>query len=158
MVFTPRVTVSLYVCAPSQTDDSVAPAGHANLFILVPISPHLEYSDVELEAYADKTLQTVEREMKVENLRERIVYKRLFSIKDFAATYNTQSGTALGLAHTVTQTAIFRPNNYSKKVQNLFYAGANTNPGIGMPICLISAELAYKRIIGDKSAGHLKEL
>jgi phytoene desaturase len=58
----------------------------------------------------------------------------------------------------MSQTALLRPNNKSKKLQNLFFAGANTNPGIGMPICLISAELAYKRIIGDRSAGHLTEL
>jgi phytoene desaturase len=56
------------------------------------------------------------------------------------------------------QTAILRPNNVSKKLKNLYYVGANTNPGIGMPICLISAELAYKRIVGDKSAGHLQNL
>ena len=63
-------------------------------------------------------------------------------------------GSALGLAHTMKQT-IFRPNNVSKKLPNLYYVGAGTNPGIGMPICLISAELAYKRIIGDRSPGPL---
>ena len=52
------------------------------------------------------------------------------------------------------QTA-FRPNNVSKKLSNLYYVGAGTNPGIGMPICLISAELALKRIIGDRSTGPL---
>ncbi len=67
-------------------------------------------------------------------------------------------GSALGLAHTMNQTAILRPNNKSKRLKDLFDVGANTNPGIGMPICLISAELAYKRIVGDKSASHLEEL
>jgi phytoene desaturase len=149
---------SLYVCAPSVTDPSVAPPGHENLFVLVPIAPGLEYDDASLEAYSDKTLQLIEREMGVPDLRERIVYKRLFSSKDFRHRYNTLRGTALGLAHTMKQTAIFRPSNVSKKVENLFFAGANTNPGIGMPIQLISAELAYKRIVGDRSSSHLETL
>jgi phytoene desaturase len=149
---------SLYVCAPSVTDPSVAPPGQENLFVLVPVAPGLEATPEQLNKFAERTLQTVEREMNIPNLRERIVYRRLFWGKDFRSRYNNLQGSALGLAHTMRQTAILRPNNKSKKLKNLFYTGANTNPGIGMPICLISAELAYKRIIGDKSAGHLANL
>jgi phytoene desaturase len=68
-------------------------------------------------------------------------------VEDFAKDYNSYKGTALGLAHTLGQSVIFRPNNVDKKVKNLYYVGAGTNPGIGMPICLISAELMAKRII-----------
>ena len=149
---------SLYVCAPSVTDETVAPEGKENLFVLVPIAPGLEYSQAQLETYADKILDVIEVEMKIPNLKERVEYRRLFSVKDFKSRYNNQNGTALGLAHSMMQTAILRPNNVSKKLPNLFYAGANTNPGIGMPICLISAELAYKRIVGDESSGHLERL
>ena len=149
---------SLYVCAPSLTDETVAPAGKENLFVLVPIAAGLEYSPEQLETYADRILDVIQAEMKIPNLKNRIEYRRLFSVKDFKSRYNNQNGTALGLAHSFMQTAILRPNNVSKKLPNLFYAGANVNPGIGMPICLISAELAYKRIIGDDSAGHLEKL
>jgi phytoene desaturase len=149
---------SLYVCAPSVTDPTVAPPDHENLFVLVPIAAGLHYDQAILDDYVQKTLNTIEREMSVPDLRERIVFQKVFSVKDFAERYNTHKGTALGLAHTMKQTALLRPNNWSKKVEGLFYAGANTNPGIGMPIQLISAELAYKRIIGDKSAGHLVTL
>lgn len=149
---------SLYVCAPSVTDPTVAPPDHENLFVLVPTAPGLEASEAELEAYAQKTLATLEKEMGIPDLRQRICYQRIFWGKDFQERYNNFRGTALGLAHTLKQTAIFRPRNQSRRVNNLFYVGANTNPGIGMPICLISAELAYKRIIGDRSAGHLSKL
>lgn len=149
---------SLYVCAPSKTDPSVAPEGYENLFVLVPIAPGLDYTTEELERQADRTLEIMEREMCIPSLRARIVFKRLFSVKDFAGRYNKLKGSALGLAHTMTQTAIFRPNNRSRKVENLFYANGDTNPGIGVPICLIAAELAYKRLSGDKSAGHLERL
>jgi phytoene desaturase len=149
---------SMYVCAPSVTEDDVAPPGQENLFVLVPTAPGLNAADGQLEAYAQRVLATLERELNIPNLRERIVYQRIFWGNDFEARYNNFRGSALGLAHTIMQTAILRPNNVSKKLKNLYYVGANTNPGIGMPICLISAELAYKRIIGDKSAGHLQEL
>jgi len=146
---------SLYICNPSKTDPDVAPKGHENLFVLVPIAPGLKYDDDQLESYGDKILQTIEKEMRIPDLRQNIVYKKFFSVKDFAERYNSYQGTALGLAHTLRQTAIFRPNNTSKKVRNLYYVGANTNPGIGMPVCLISAELMYKRLVGDRTAGPL---
>lgn len=147
---------SLYICKPSETDESVAPEGHENLFVLVPIAPGMTYDDEQMEMYADKILETIEKHMYVTDLRERIVYKRLFCSYDFADRYNSYKGSALGFAHTLRQTAIFRPNNISNKVDGLYYVGAGTNPGIGMPITLISAELMYKRLVGDKSAGPLK--
>ncbi|MEP7214383.1 MAG: phytoene desaturase family protein [Acidobacteriota bacterium] len=149
---------SLYVCAPSVTDDSVAPAGKENLFVLVPIASDLEISEKLKAEYTEKVLEIIEREMNLPGLREKIEYKRVYTVEDFAADYNSFKGTALGLAHTIWQTAIFRPKNYSKKVKNLFYVGAGTNPGIGTQICLISAELAYKRVHGIKSAGPLEKL
>lgn len=147
---------SLYVCKPSQTDPTVAPKGYENLFVLVPIAAGLKYDDALLEHYSSKIIGTIEKHMYVSNLSERIVYKRFFSVKDFETRYNSYRGSALGLAHTLKQTAVFRPNNINPKVKGLYYVGANTNPGIGMPTCLISAELMYKRLTGDKSAGPLQ--
>ncbi len=149
---------SLYVCAPSKTDPDVAPKGHENLFVLVPIAAGLDYSQKQLDAYTDKILDTIQDTMKLKDLKKHIVYKKLFSVKDFAGRYHAQEGTALGMAHILKQTAVFRPHNTSKKVQNLFFVGADVNPGIGMPITLISAELMYKRLIGDKTSGPLKKL
>jgi phytoene desaturase len=137
---------SLYVCCPSRTDDAVAPAGKENLFVLVPIGAGVTYTDEQLAAYKDQVLETMEKEMNIPNLRNRIEFERMYSLKDFENDYHSLGGSALGLAHTLTQTATMRPNNVSKKIPNLYYVGAGTNPGIGMPICLISAELAYKRI------------
>lgn len=149
---------SLYVCAPSVTDPSVAPEGKENLFVLVPIASDLKMSKEEKEIYAEKVLALMEHEMGIPGLREKIEYKRIYTVDNFAADYNAFKGTALGLAHTIWQTAIFRPNNRSKKVGNLFYVGAGTNPGIGTQICLISAELVYKRVHGIKTAEPLKAL
>lgn len=149
---------SLYICAPSKNDSSVAPEGMENVFVLVPIASGLDYSDNDLENYKKKILATISQELHIDDLNEHIVYSRIFCVKDFYSMYNSYKGTALGLAHTLSQTALFRPNNYSKKVKNLYYAGAGTNPGIGVPICLISAELVYKRIEGIKNPHPLNTL
>jgi phytoene dehydrogenase-like protein len=60
------------------------------------------------------------------------------------------------MAHTLMQSAFFRPANRSKKVANLYYAGQNTIPGIGLPMCLIGAELVYKHLIDDRSSGPIE--
>ena len=60
-------------------------------------------------------------------------------------------------ASTTSFSAIFRPRNASRKVRNLSYAGASALPGIGLPMCLISAELVLKRLRGDRSPGPLAE-
>lgn len=149
---------SLYVCAPSVTDPSVAPDGKENLFVLVPIASDLKISDDEKETYSDKILELMESAMNLPGLGNMIEYKRIYTVENFVTDYNAFKGTALGLAHTIWQTAIFRPNNYSKKVKNLYYVGAGTNPGIGTQICLISAELVYKRVHGITSAEPLASL
>lgn len=148
---------SFYVCAPSVTDDAVAPKDHENLFVLVPIPAGIEVSDTWLTVYGDGILKTMEEEMGIPDLRKRIVVREVYSAENFAADYNSFQGSALGLAHTLKQTAIFRPNNVNKKVSNLYYVGADTNPGIGMPMCLISAELLLKRLRKDRTSYPLRQ-
>ena len=149
---------SFYICAPSKTDDTVALRGKENIFVFAPIASGLNCRELDLEELADKILETMQNEMKIPNFKNKISFKRIFSLKDFAERYNSYKGTALGLAHTLFQTAVFRPKNYSSKVKGLFYTGANTIPGIGVPMCLISAELVYKRILGLKTPSHLENL
>jgi phytoene desaturase len=137
---------SLYVCAPGKTDPLVAPAGQENLFRLVPLPSGLDYTEADLERYADKILATMETEMSLPGLRENLVYKKLFCVKDFESRFNSYKGTGLGLAHTLRQTALLRPRNYSRRVKGLYYVGANVHPGIGLPVTLISAELLMQRL------------
>ena len=149
---------SLYVCAPGKTDPSVAPKGHENIFVLVPLAAGLHVSPKELDKYGEAILQTMEQEMNLPGLRRHIAYKKSFGIDDFATRFNSYKGTGLGLSHTLQQTALFRPSNRSRKVKGLYYVGANVHPGIGVPITLISAELLYKRLINDSTAKPLASL
>lgn len=136
---------SLYICAPSKTDPNVAPAGKENLFILVPIPNGIEISAAQKSSYRDRIWKIVEA-MAWEELLPSLEYERIFEVQDFKDRYNARNGTALGLGHTIMQTASFRPNNYSKKLDNLFYVGHNTNPGIGVPMVLASAMLVVERM------------
>jgi len=149
---------SLYMCMPSVTDSTVAPQGKENIVVLIPIAPGLEDSAQTRRTEMDKAYATISKTLGIPDLKPLIQTETLFSVSDFAARYGATKGTALGLAHTLMQTAAFRPNNINPRVGNLYYVGADTNPGIGMPVCLVSAELAYKRIIGNTSPHHLTSL
>ncbi|WP_380678193.1 phytoene desaturase family protein [Salinigranum sp. GCM10025319] len=134
-----------YLCVPSETDDSVAPEGHSNLFVLVPIAPGLEDTPDLRQEYRDLVLDDIAANTGVD-LRDRIVVEESFCVSDFAARYNATQGTALGLAHTLRQTAIFRPPNASTEMDGLFFTGSFTQPGIGVPMCLISGQLTAERM------------
>ncbi len=137
-----------YCCVPSETDDSVAPAGHSNLFVLVPIAPGLEDTPELRSRYRDLILEDV-AEHTGTDLRDRIVFEESFCVEDFADRYNSFKGTALGMAHTLRQTALFRPPHRSKEVDGLYFAGSYTTPGIGVPMCLISGELTAEKVFED---------
>ena len=158
----PRVPnpASVYVCKPSETDPTVAPEGCENLFVLVPVPADVaigrggddgQGSDA-VERAADAAIDQVAAWAGVPDLRDRIRVRHTVGPEDFARRYNSWRGGALGLEHTLRQSAFFRPANVSSKVDGLLYAGANTVPGVGLPMCLISAELVLKRLSRDRSA------
>ena len=156
---------SLYVCRPSASDATVAPEGCENLFVLVPVpaDPGIGRGGVDgagdraVEAAADAVIAQLAAWCGIPDLADRIVVRRTIAPGDFAVDFNAWRGNALGLAHTLRQSAVFRPRNASPKVDGLFYAGASALPGIGLPMCLISAELVAKRVRGDRSPGPLPE-
>jgi phytoene desaturase len=137
-----------YLCVPSKTDPDVAPDGHSNLFVLVPVAPGLHDGDVIRNQYRKKILDDIAEHTGVD-LRDRIVYEKQFSVSDFGQRYNATEGTALGLAHTLRQTALLRPNNRSAAVDGLYFTGSFTTPGIGVPMCIISGEHTAQRLIND---------
>jgi phytoene dehydrogenase-like protein len=104
-----------------------------------------------VEGAADAAIDRVARQAGIPDLRERIQVRHTVGPADFADDYNAWRGGALGLEHTLRQSAFFRPRNVSGKVDGLYYAGASTVPGVGLPMCLISAELVLKHLRGDSS-------
>lgn len=156
---------SVYVCRPSSTDGTVAPVGHENLFVLVPVpaDPGIGHGGADgtgspaVERAADAAIDLVAEWAGIPDLRDRIVVRETRGPADFRESYNSWRGGMLGPAHVLSQSAMFRAQNASRRVRGLFYAGATTAPGVGVPMCLISAELVLKRMRGDHSAGPLPE-
>lgn len=156
---------SLYICKPSGVDPDVAPEGSENLFVLVPIpaDPTIGRGDVDgdgdaaLEALADRVIRQISDWTGIDDLAERITVRRTVGPRNFEQELHAWRGTALGPAHTLKQSAFFRAGNVSKKVKGLYYVGGSTIPGIGLPMCLISAEVLLKRLRGDTSTEPLPE-
>lgn len=158
---------SIYVCKPSATDDSVAPAGHENLFVLIPVAAdeQIGFGDAygaqqspQVEAIVNAAIDQIAQWAAIPDFKDRIVVKRSIGPADFAQRYFSFSGGALGPAHTLRQSAFLRGKNVSSKLHNLYYAGQTTVPGVGVPMCLISAENVIKRLSGNTDSFPLESL
>jgi len=149
---------SIYICKPSGIDPSTAPKNDENLFVLVPIPPNINLSSKKLESIADGYLDQMSANLDIPDLKKRLIVKELFGPNDFKTKYYSWQATALGASHVLSQSAMFQIPNKSKKLKNLYYVGGNTMPGIGLPMCLIGAELVYKRIAGEKRGGKVEKI
>jgi phytoene desaturase len=134
-----------YVCCPSKTDDSVAPAGMENLFILMPIAAGLEDTEENRERYFHMIMNRIEQFCE-DTVLPHVVYKRSYCINDFVGDYHAYKGNAYGLANTLRQTAVLKPSMKNKKVKNIFYAGQLTVPGPGVPPAIISGQIAAAQL------------
>lgn len=158
-------STSLYVCKPSATDPSVAPSGSENLFILVPAPALPDWGKggfdgggaAQVEKVANAAIAQVAAWTNTPDLAERIVVRRSYGPGDFQDNFNAWQGSALGLAHTLPQSAFLRPGNSNAKVAGLLYAGSSVRPGIGVPMCMISAEIVLKLVRGDARVGPVPE-
>ncbi|OFO93881.1 phytoene desaturase family protein [Corynebacterium sp. HMSC034H07] len=146
---------SIYISKTSATDSGVAPEGYENLFILVPVPAEESYGHGDaygaaesprVGAIARAAVAQLGAWIGIEDLEKRVVVKRTLGPADFAEQYNSWSGGAVGPAHTLRQSAFFRGRNQSRKLPNLYYAGGTTVPGVGVPMCLISAHNVLTRM------------
>ncbi len=143
---------SLYFSCTSKTDDTVAPDGMENLFVLIPVAPGLEDTEEIREKYFQIILNRFQL-LTGQNISKNIVFKRSYAHIDFESDYNAFKGNAYGLANTLMQTAFLKPKMKSKKVSNLYFAGQLTAPGPGVPPALISGEMAAKLVMKDLGVG-----
>lgn len=134
----PPQPASAYVCAPSRTDAAVAPAGSENLFVLVPApaDPQLRAGSPQLEKYADRIIESLGASIGID-LVSHLRVRRAFGPGDI----DPRRGSALGPANVLAQSAMFRFPQQAR-ARGLVHAGAYTAPGVGLPMCLISAENA----------------
>lgn len=145
-----------YASFPSLTDISVAPEGKECAFFLIPLAPDLADSEEKREAYFDRILDRLEKHTN-QSLKQYIIFKKSYCVKDFKKDYNSFKGNAYGMANTLSQTAFLRPRIKSKKVSNMYFTGQLTVPGPGVPPALISGKIAADLITKATNKTHKHE-
>jgi phytoene desaturase len=145
---------SFYVHAPARTDPSAAPAGQDTLYALVPVG-HLDPRDPqdwdELVKRARQTIfERLSQESGIHDLEAHIKFEITYTPLDWNRNYNLEKGAAFGLSHNFLQVGYLRPQNRHAHYKNLYFAGASTHPGTGLPIVLLSARLTTERILMEQ--------
>ena len=142
---------SMYLHIPSQTDPSMAPEGCESMYVLIPV-PNLE-SSVNWEktqaAYTDRVLTFLEKDFGLTDLKRSIEVLETFTPLNFKHQRNNHLGSAWGVEPKLTQTAYFRPHNRSEDIRKLYFVGASTHPGAGVPGVLLTAETTVKLVVED---------
>ena len=142
---------SLYLHNPCATDPGMAPPG-CSAFYVLSVVPNLETADVdwasEGEAYRDKILKYLE-DRYIPNLSRDLVTCRIFTPDDFTSELNAWNGAAFSLEPILTQSAWFRTHNRDDRIPNLYFVGAGTHPGAGIPGVVGSAKATAALMIPD---------
>ena len=142
---------SLYLHAPTRTDPSLAPEGCEGFYVLSPV-PHLGKAPidwaVEGPRYRDRILDYLEARC-IPGLRANLVTERIFTPVDFATELNAHVGSAFSLEPLLTQSAFFRVHNRDANIRGLYFVGAGTHPGAGVPGVVASAKATARLILAD---------
>eukprot|EP00890_Picochlorum_soloecismus_P006738 jgi/Picsp_1/88/NSC_00088-R1_phytoene dehydrogenase len=144
---------NFYVHVPSRTDATAAPDGCESVMVLLPVA-NLQLT--EKEKYPDMVRQGKECILKSletsgVKLGQHIVAEKIVTPDELGAKYGLKHGAAFGLSHGLNQLSLFRPSNKEDICSGLYFTGASTRPGNGVPLCFISAKLTAERILKDNS-------
>jgi len=144
---------SLYLHHPTVTDPSLAPEGHSTFYALAPV-PHLGKFPVDWDEIAPilekRILDEIGRRL-IPDIHERIVTKLSYAPKDFAEDLNAHLGSAFSLEPVLTQSAYFRVHNRDEHIPNMYFVGAGTHPGAGIPGVVGSAKATARLMLeGEK--------
>ncbi|MFW6183957.1 MAG: phytoene desaturase family protein [Chloroflexota bacterium] len=143
---------SFYVHAPARVDPTAAPEEQDTLMALVPVGHLQEGVEQDWEALKRRARQAVFeglRTVGVEDLEQHIKFEVAYTPQDWRHRYNLAKGAAFGLSHNFTQVGYLRPQNRHATYRNLYFVGASTHPGTGLPIVLLSARLTVERVLHD---------
>ncbi len=140
-----------YVNASSKSDETSAPDDCENLFILCPV-PDLRYkkSWEDKEDLANNIITDLSKRVGYD-IQSNILTKKILAPDNWESMLNLYRGSGLGLAHDLNQVGAFRPKNKDEKFNNLYYVGASTTPGTGLPMVVISSKLVTERITNEFS-------
>jgi phytoene desaturase len=156
-IFTNQISLDhpyYYVNTLSKFNPSSAPEGCETVFILCPV-PHRKYKPdwSDRDRIADNIIRDLSERIGVD-LSRIIISKTILDPIDWEKAFNLYRGSGLGLAHDLDQIGAFRPANRDEKFKNVFYTGASTVPGTGLPMAVISSRLAIERILRSYGPVH----
>jgi phytoene desaturase len=140
---------SLYVHAPARLDPSMAPRGQDTLTAIVPVGHLSENGEQNWGKIRDEARQHVFRRLRtlgISDIEAHIKFEETYTPISWAKQYNLAKGSTHGLSHRLMQMAYFRPSNRHPRYRNLYFVGASTHPGTGMPTAMVSGRLVAERI------------
>jgi phytoene desaturase len=143
---------SLYIHAPARLDPAMAPSGQDTLIAIVPVGHMSADGEQDWGAIRDLARKHVFRRLRtlgIHDLEEHIKFEMNFTPLSWRKRYNLVKGSTHGLCHNLTQLGYFRPDNRHTRYHNLYFTGASTRPGTGMPTAMVSGRLAARRILDE---------
>jgi phytoene desaturase len=143
------VNSSIYIHAPARLDPSMAPPGQDTLTVTVPVGHMNGNGDQNWSELRDEARRQAIRRLKIlgiTDLESHLKFEEVFTPPAWAARYNLVNGSTHGLSHRLTQMAYFRPANRHSHYKNLYFVGASTHPGTGVPTAMVSGRLVSERI------------
>lgn len=138
-----------YVNVLSKSEPTSAPEGHENIFILCPV-PDLRYKKdwSDTEELAENIISDLSQRIDFD-IKSNLKVMQIYNPIDWQNMFNLYKGSGLGLAHGINQVGAFRPKNKDEEFKNLYYVGASTTPGTGLPMVIISSKLVTERILNE---------
>jgi phytoene desaturase len=144
---------SFYIHVPNRTDPTAAPEGGDNLMVLVPVGCLYEELNQDFEALRARAKETVFKRLAklgITDLEAHIKHEVSYTPHDWRELYNLARGATFGLKHNITQLGYLRPQNRHGRYKNLYFCGASTHPGTGVPIAFLGAGLVEERILKEQ--------
>jgi phytoene desaturase len=147
---------NLYIHAPARLDPSMAPRGGDTLTAIVPVGHLSENGEQDWDELRDEARDQVFRRLRtlgITDLESHIKFEETYTPLSWRNKYNLVKGSTHGLSHRLTQMAFLRPSNRHARYRNLYFVGASTHPGTGIPTAMVSGRLVAGRIIDDRDLG-----
>jgi len=139
-----------YLSIPSATDSDLAPAGASCMFALVPTPLLSDMPGVDWAQVTSEIRKRIFERLQLEGIpfaESDILFEEAWTPEEWGRRFNLHDGSAFGAAHTLFQMGPFRARNYSREFQNLYYVGASTTPGTGMPMVVLGGKMTAERIV-----------
>jgi phytoene desaturase len=138
-----------YISIPSATDPNLAPAGNSAVFVLVPTPVLSQLPDIDWDAAVRQVRNQVFDRLRHHNVglgAEDILFEEVWTPLEWQRRFGLYDGSAFGASHTLFQMGPFRARNYSERYDGLYYVGAGTTPGTGMPMVVLGGKMTAERI------------